>query len=620
VDPHAGFAAVIEVGQIALENLLLALHRAKKVPQSLEASAGVVDADLFLDAPQLVLAATNDGRFEIGLRAWGPLGVTPAGEPRSARTVALRMRVLVAPALTLASKRLTFALDATTVSLEDIELDVLAGGPFPEPAAEFLASDTFKTLVQLGVSGSLASIAPTSIRVGFLGDLVNRSDLVLSTIVLDGTLALALDVTTDDIATAGDASAVTEFRDGNDVAMGINPVVAPLAFKSVRDQFAAKARAQGATLDPFALTVQEGHLHIEGRAAKTGGSVTFSFDATPQLIRYLPSVTIVEETGTEVEPGGVLEELWFEVSNLDVDVDVEWWARLAEVFTLGAAATYIELEAGVGGDNVENEILASSDRRQAAVVQQFTLAGVRSPTFELRIRRYEVHAEGVFSVATLTPHVPDPALLGPTTASIDEAARHRLNYKVRLPFYALTADPQLRVRWTVRRLDRNVVAVEQDRPAATGRTLKLDLSAPDLVTVPEFNVACRVYRTLGATVEELFDGSVGLRIRDSLDRSHPYVRWRHFVTVPNIHVEPDGSHTLLGMAKIERTSDIHRTAVPGRCLFASRYSLAGPDATTFESLDYLDELPFPVTELVRRRRAVCDYCFFGGPTKTAPLI
>lgn len=36
---------------------------------------------------------------------------------------------------------------------------------------------------------------------------------------------------------------------------------------------------------------------------------------------------------------------------------------------------------------------------------------------------------------------------------------------------------------------------------------------------------------------------------------------------------------------------------------------------------YLDRLPFPLTEINEHRRGVlCDYCFYGGPTRTVPLI
>jgi hypothetical protein len=144
------------------------------------------------------------------------------------------------------------------------------------------------------------------------------------------------------------------------------------------------------------------------------------------------------------------------------------------------------------------------------------------------------------------------------------------------------------------------------------------------VVIPRFNIACRVYRPLGEDVEELFNASMELRVADNLDRTHPYVRWRHTAMVPSVVVEEDGSLTTLGFGPVDRVSDIHRTAVPGRCLFAAQYSSKvarrpepGSDGPV---LEYLDDLPFPRAELARNRALVCDYCFFGGPTRTRPLI
>ena len=37
-------------------------------------------------------------------------------------------------------------------------------------------------------------------------------------------------------------------------------------------------------------------------------------------------------------------------------------------------------------------------------------------------------------------------------------------------------------------------------------------------------------------------------------------------------------------------------------------------------LEHMDELPFPLEELVARRGLVCDYCFFGGHDKDEPLM
>ena len=57
---------------------------------------------------------------------------------------------------------------------------------------------------------------------------------------------------------------------------------------------------------------------------------------------------------------------------------------------------------------------------------------------------------------------------------------------------------------------------------------------------------------------------------------------------------------------------------------ASRYSLQqvrDPGlGVTPSAIEYMDALPFPLAKLAENRSKVCDYCFFGGPTKTVPLI
>jgi len=64
---------------------------------------------------------------------------------------------------------------------------------------------------------------------------------------------------------------------------------------------------------------------------------------------------------------------------------------------------------------------------------------------------------------------------------------------------------------------------------------------------------------------------------------------------------------------VPKQSAIHRTAVPGRCSMLMR-------AAYKAKFLYLDELPFPVAELNNHRDELCEYCFFGGPDKTVPLI
>jgi hypothetical protein len=113
--------------------------------------------------------------------------------------------------------------------------------------------------------------------------------------------------------------------------------------------------------------------------------------------------------------------------------------------------------------------------------------------------------------------------------------------------------------------------------------------------------------------QDLANDTVLVEIVDPLDRTHPYVQWKRTRRVPNTVNYFWGQNEVSGYWLTERRSTIHRTALPGRCKFATRYS---PKA----ALQYSDALPFPVEQLAAHRKKVCEYCFFGGPDKTQPIF
>lgn len=175
-------------------------------------------------------------------------------------------------------------------------------------------------------------------------------------------------------------------------------------------------------------------------------------------------------------------------------------------------------------------------------------------------------------------------------------------------------DMSVRVSWEVRRKDTNQVIFQQDLPYAspvsdmiglnrggpppganTPRKIVIDRTSPALAAINEFSVSLRVYRPLFGRVKEFGSSRFSISIEDRFDRSHPYVRWKGWAA---------------GMPK---ESAIHRTAAPGRCSMIMR---AAPKA----KFEYLDELPFPKSQLNDHRKELCEYCFFGGPDKFIPLI
>ena len=178
-------------------------------------------------------------------------------------------------------------------------------------------------------------------------------------------------------------------------------------------------------------------------------------------------------------------------------------------------------------------------------------------------------------------------------------------------------DVAVRVLWEVRRTDTKEVVLQQDktyarvlddvaigglltgpppRPSAVAaRNILIDRTDPTLSTVSEFEVFVRVYRPLSGRVKEYGSCRFKLDVKERIDRRHPFVFWEGWAA---------------GQAK---RSTIHRTALPGRCLMVWR-------ASRNAAFTYLDELPFPLEELNQHRDQICEYCFFGGPDKTTPLI
>lgn len=190
-------------------------------------------------------------------------------------------------------------------------------------------------------------------------------------------------------------------------------------------------------------------------------------------------------------------------------------------------------------------------------------------------------------------------------------------------------DPTWRIAWTVTRTDTNGMFVNTDQRASAPGTLQIqiDHASAELKPVDSFMVTCRLYRNLGFTVQEAFFSRFNIDIDDYLDRHHPYVQWGTLVYW-QAEGKPPGTYWTR-----QRHSRIHRTAVPGRCevmrtqpwAFRTRKSKADPKillpTAHSRSFVYLDGLPFPLSELNAHRHGVlCDYCFFGGPTRTKPLV
>lgn len=621
---HAGYAAALTIRGQTIQDLQRIGYHAGTVPHDLTGSAQGVSADLFLGLPHLEFHDGDDGQVRVVLRAWGPLSVTPDGLPTETRQVVVDVAALAQPRIGLevpddpdAAPKLTLALGGSLPPVQSLRVTSFAGGTFSPAAQAVLASDNFRLGVSVLIGQRLSGMTPNGLDAGFLGGIARAEGTTITPVVRDGALCIGIDVFAaevngEEVTTFGDPAALVDFAGADDIAISINSVAAALAFDSVQHTIADRVAKDGADLDSFHFAVEDGRFVISGEASSGEGSATFFMHAVPNLTR----------------PGYTHEydELWFDMQDIDVDVDASWWADLLAFATFGIGGlVVIGLMAGMKQQSVTADFARSSLQRQAARVREFTLEGTTEPLIRLTLDSFDCFADEVLILSTLRPQFPAPDVGGPYGVPVEEAVAARsLDFPLLMPYDALPDDPQLNVRWTVRRKDTGEEVFVADRQAETMQILRISNDFVPFLAAPEFGIECRVYRTLGADVEEVFSDLRTLRIVDPVDRSHPYVHWTHEVWAPEVQLHANGSRELLGFAAKGRRSKLHRTDIPGRCRSVSKFSLnqirdPGPGVTP-SAIQYLDALPFPVEDLVASRKQVCDYCFFGGPTKTVPLI
>ena len=322
------------------------------------------------------------------------------------------------------------------------------------------------------------------------------------------------------------------------------------------------------------------------------------------------------------------DQLRFPLSDVQVDVKPSWWVVLA-AFPLPIIAGFVDMTITMVRSNIVNGMQITSPDGVAPLTTRFTLPGVGDPVFNLRIVAFECHTEGVFAGLKLDADFRAAKPVGPDVVAAEEVPSlgiQPLLYHADLGFDALADDPTLRARWMVRVPGSGTSLLVQDRradDASGGRFLWVSPASVPLLTAPNLRIECRLYRVFGSRVDKVLDDAITLAVRDRLDRSRPYVRWTHQALIPVVRREADGSKTILGEVIKTRKSKIHRTAIPGRCRMASHYSQSWMLSTPTKqgpALEYLPDLPFARADLIANRARVCDYCFFGGPTKDVPLI
>jgi hypothetical protein len=648
---HGGFAAAGQIRGPTLQQLLMILHRAGQLPRSVAgpqvlplnpggAGSSTLEFDWFVDVPAIELDPANGGRIRSNVRLAGPLTISALGVDSAERQVRLELVVdadvlgsIVKVPPPDPSKQASFRVLATfsPVTVVSSKLTVTSGPPLPAVWTAFFAGPTFRLGLGLNLAKQLSAVPvglPSEITPALeaihIGDTATAT---VTTIVGLGFVTFGIDVVdpTAGIATAGNAADVVSFLSQSDLAAAVDPALTPALAKQMRTT--TNDKIDSADVTSLSLTFGNAVFTVSGHAEADAGSADFSFDGEPILGRPAWVEVVDDEYGQYSVPHDETDEIWVDITNMQLDSNLAWWAILSLVGG-GALLSW----AGPAGPamlvqlvndvirGIEAELVDQAESQTLLLRRtKSPLAGTQGPPVELTITSCQVFPDRMQSRALFTPDTDGPAYIqGPTSIDALQLGKWHVYTLVPTVFDYDLGDPELRVRWQVRRVDTNAIVKTVEHPPGDpkSQTLKIRYASfgAGHEAMNDFMISARVYRSGGGSDFDYLNVSLPVAIKDRLDRSRPYARWTHQVITPDVVVLGNGQTKRVGWRHLTRHSRVHRTDVPGRCLFVGSYTY------DLDEPEYLDALPFPIAELVAHRPEVCDYCFYGGPTKTEPLV
>jgi uncharacterized Zn-finger protein len=186
----------------------------------------------------------------------------------------------------------------------------------------------------------------------------------------------------------------------------------------------------------------------------------------------------------------------------------------------------------------------------------------------------------------------------------------------------------LMIRWTAARNDTGEQVLDQKTLFTAGNTAiniqRADGPTGDLIYNDTWTVTCVVYRPADSLMPQYDYCNLTLQVglTDVVNRRHPYVQWRHRIGIHDPAGPPPLKHHKLWFR--DRTAKIHRTDLLIRCSMLDRAMNEHPQIylSYLDSLaEYgtLEELTHPHLVPKGKPKVLCDYCFFGGPTKNVWL-
>lgn len=673
---YAGFASVISVGEGFVNGALAAAASSVKLPSFSLPDLVTIGSDeiglsgsLLLAPPSVSFKANPSNLVDVTCGCTGTVRLTDNGASLIQVALSLTASLTVGFDVEVDAKSLAVRLDFSKSTVSSLDDAVTVGPPLPPTYEQAIKNssvlDAFSSALQkIPPSATTFTIPGASGTIGASYGGVSASVVITRIVVvpLDGVLDIAADVSG---FTSGDESSLEnliatpspspfyqntdEFGNvtyGGDIfeahsGFGVNVALALNGnFLCALVNGALATNLSGKTIK--GVTIQS--LSISLASVESEVSITSlptlmydSVQATLQGSYSNVSFTAVA-AGTPISIT-IPSASWLEFAIVQFDLSVEgvpWWEYVFFPIAglLGAAATSlvdtiangiidnllasngttfgislsgVQAFPGAPGWNISFSVVGAVVWAAASEIDVYAAASVTGPA--------AAPPRPLFKLTSLGKALTDPTPISVTLSVADDSL-----------FDALLG---LRIGWTAMREDTGAQVLNQDSPLTSSiATVEIDRWTDTLKFNDTWSVSCEVYRPADKLIPRYtyFTGSIDAGVSDLIDRHHPYVRWSHSA----------GFHDPVGPGPLKqhriwtrnRHSRIHRTDVLIRCLrlqtdrFVVWHDEVLPGLGPLGdggNIEYLDSLSsFGTFENVAdwRHGTLCDYCFFGGPTKT----
>lgn len=633
---------------------------------------------LSVNAPSVTFATNPQNLIGVTIGASGTLRLTANGNDLVEVDVTLSTTLQIGMFVDVSPASLAVGIDLSNASVTSVDVNVdfgpplaaqynaaLQGGPVIAALTTVLRSvpKAALTFVVPGVQGTLSySFSGVTVSLPISAVTLVPLDGIVGTTASGGFLDIALDVagftsgnagqmvnliTTvgptgagfsadqfGDLSFTGDGSA-DHNHSGVNLASIVNAGFFTSFVNGQLSQGISGVTVQGVTIDSVSLSISSQTASLDSQLPTTWfNCLTVSVNARyiGQGFNFVASFSPVSvET---VQPFALLYSMWLvnqsvsspflTILNVLLPVLVPWLGVIVDVLIDSTVDSMVTNEVN---QNVPGLNLAGFGTLPFPGLNGWNLNYLM---YDMAVSSDEI--AGYLAMNVVAPAVPAVA---PVFSLI--SAPHALTDPSPIPVTLAISraglmDPLLglRISWTVSRDDTSATVISQDTALTMpALAISIDRWTGDLVYNNTWTVTCEVYRPADALINRhsYFKQTISAGVVDIVDRHRPYVLWKHRVRIHN-PVGPGSLRTHHFWTK-DRTSCIHRTDVLIRCKAIEAAFSSGYPQETGKTLvepklnvpapQYLDSIAsYGTLDTVEnwRHGVLCDYCFFGGPSRT----